>query len=168
MASRVTAGIYQTACPVFYVRWLEISNKTANRSLVIMWGVIYNFALGTATPEQKRIVWQVFITLLLIAHISLAGGWFPGASSGYAASNEVKQVQLTLIMVQSNQLLDGVEQERRHVCRHIRANNAEALKYAVRRRDEMIRSYETITGKEVQDVTCEELGLPSEDDLGIE
>lgn len=124
-----------------------------------MWGAAYNFMFGDFTPEEKTKIWRVLISSAFFVHIMYVCGWMPGISSGFASVDEVSRLQDTVESIQTKQLLEAIEKERRNACNHLAENNTAALDYAVRKRDELLREYKEVTGQEAQYVSCLELGI---------
>ena len=123
-----------------------------------MWSAFYDTLMGSMTPEQRTSVWRIFITLALAIHIMFVTGTLPGVTSGFASLSSVAQLSRTLDTIQTNQIIEQIEKERRNVCKHRAENNQAALAYSVRKRDEMLTKYKKITGLDAQAVTCRELG----------
>lgn len=124
-----------------------------------MWGAIYNLLLGDSTPEQRTTVWRIAITLAFIVHVMVVYGAVPGIKTGFASKDGLAELQESVRDIQLTLLLDSIDHERRNACAHQYSHNDQALSYAVRKRDDLIREYKRLTGDNVPAVSCQELGV---------
>ena len=116
--------------------------------------------LGDATRSQRIVIWRTTILALFVAHMFWAAGiWLPGAEAGFVTKQQFGGLEKQVQRIEINQIAARIEIAQERVCKAALERNNDAVRYAVKQRNEHVREYRDLTHDVPVVPSCHDLGL---------